>query len=330
MEIKYNKREKTVGMFIISLIFLLLICIVLLSRGQNWFKESVVYYTMFDENYNLKKNSAVKMFKADIGEIEDIVIVEDKVKITLAIYKEFATRIRIDAEAAVASPTFIGGEYVSITPGLKTSPVLDEGKTIRSIKKKSFSDIMDDFEIEKTAKKFIKAIQGVSDMAESLNDPNGPLFLIINNVESIVHDISQGKGSLGKLLKTEILMTNIISKLDRLDNILKNIEKTTDKTPDTIDYLNNNLKNLELAQEHLIEILIKVEDSAVSLKETLNNLKKGSCDVPRVTKTTKLGVQEIRDGVDNINKVVNSMKKNIFIRSNLSPEKKPEDTDAGL
>ncbi len=330
MEIKYNKREKIVGFFIISLISLLLICIVLLSRGQNWFKESVVYYTMFDESYNLKKDSAVKMFKADIGKIENIVIVEDKVKIKLAIYKEFSSRIRVDAEAAVASPTFIGGEYVAIVPGQKTSPVLDEGKTIRSIQKKSFSDIMDEFEIEKTAKKFIKAIQGVSDMAESLNDSNGPLLSIINNVEGMVYDITQGKGSLGKLLKTEILMTNIISKLDRIDNILENIEKTTDKTPYTVDYINNNLKTLETAQKYLIKILTKIDISAATLKETLNNLKKGSCDVPRVTKTTKLGVQEIREGVVNINKVVDSIKKNIFIRSNLSAEKKPEDTDAGF
>jgi ABC-type transporter Mla subunit MlaD len=67
-----------------------------------------------------------------------------------------------------------------------------------------------------------------------------------------------------------------------------------------------------------------------SVKLFSANLEKGSHDIPRVTQSAAQGIHEIRGAVDNIDKVVKSLKKNFLIKPNLSPEPEAENVDAGL
>ena len=62
----------------------------------------------------------------------------------------------------------------------------------------------------------------------------------------------------------------------------------------------------------------------------LENLKKGSQDVPRVTETAKAGIREIREGVENIDRVVQSLQRNFIIRSNLSEGPASAVSDVGI
>jgi phospholipid/cholesterol/gamma-HCH transport system substrate-binding protein len=49
-----------------------------------------------------------------------------------------------------------------------------------------------------------------------------------------------------------------------------------------------------------------------------------------VIRTTKRGIQEIRDGVDEINRLVKALEKTPVIRGNLPPKPEGKDLDAGL
>ena len=76
-----------------------------------------------------------------------------------------------------------------------------------------------------------------------------------------------------------------------------------------------------------------LEESRGSLKTIrliLENLKQGSQDIPRVTATAREGISEIRKGVENIDRVVQSLQRNIIIRSNMPDEPLSMDTDAGI
>ncbi len=163
MEMKFTHREKVVGLFMLSIFFLLLATVFLIGRGKDWFKTYVTYYTVFNESYNLNVNAAVKLSKADIGKVKSISLLDDKVKVELAILKDYAGRIKQDSVAVVESPTFIGSEYVSIKPGSAKSPLLHAGSEIPSEAKKSIGDIMAEFQIEEAAKKLVKTIEDIHD-----------------------------------------------------------------------------------------------------------------------------------------------------------------------
>lgn len=309
MELTFKRQEKIVGVFVLTIIILMLASVVIVGRGKDWFKTYVTYYTFFKETYNLKQGAPVKMSKADIGKVEQITLYEDRVRVKLLILEEYASRIKADSIAMVESPTFIGSEYVSIKAGSPEAPHLKEYDEIPSQAKKSIDDILAEFKIEETAKKVVAAVQDLSALASSLSDPKGPLYTALNNINSILahvegvtRDINEGKGNVGELLKTRSLLEKVYTELDRVDKILANIEDGSRKVGTEIDRVDR--------------ILANIED--------------GSRDVPQITTSVKRGVSEIRQGVKRIDSVVQAVQQNPLIKPSLPPEPKGEATDAGL
>jgi len=295
MELDFNKKEKIAGIFIIGIAILLLATVIIIGRGKDWFKTYITYYTAFEESYNLKVDTPVKLFNADIGKVKNITLVGDKVKVKLIILEDYQSRIRTDSVATVESPTLIGSEYISIIPGSKDAPLIPQEGEIPSRAKRSIADLLNEFQVEKTTKMVVDAVQEISRIVLLLRDPEGPLFTALDNanktlahIEKITRDISSGKGTLG----------NIIKSRDLLDHIHQNLDK--------------------------------VEDAIETLKTILSNIEKGSHDIPKATQSATKGIHEVRSAVENIDKVVQSLKQNFLIRSNLPPEPKGENVDAGL
>lgn len=329
MEVDYNKKEKIVGTFVIGIVVLMLAMLIIIGRGKDWFKTYVTYYTTFDESYNLKENAAVKLYRADIGKVKKIILAEDKVRVKLVILEDYSSRIRSDSVAIVDSPTFIGSEYISIIPGSADTPLIEEGGEIPSRGKKSVSDILAEFEVEKTAKMVIPAIQDVAEVAQIMRDPKGPLFTALDSfnktlfsLERVAHDIEAGKGTIGGIIRSRVILDKILSDLDKLDEILENINKASSKTPGIMGQVQDNLTAVK-------KIGDDVSESVSSIKRIIKQVEENR-DIPEITRSVKNGIQEIRDGVDEIDKVVQSLQENFLIKPNLPPEEKPENIDAGL
>jgi phospholipid/cholesterol/gamma-HCH transport system substrate-binding protein len=77
-------------------------------------------------------------------------------------------------------------------------------------------------------------------------------------------------------------------------------------------------------------IVKDIEKASRTLNVILANLEKGSHDIPRVTQSSAQGIHEIREAVDNIDKVFKSIKKNFLIKPNLPPEPEAKNVDARL
>ena len=329
MEVDYNKKEKIVGTFVIGIVILLLTMLIVIGRGKDWFKTYITYYTTFEESYNLKENAAVKLYKADIGKVKKITLNEDKVRVELVILEDYSSRIRSDSVAIVDSPTFIGSEYISIIPGSADAPLIKEGGEISSREKKSVSDILAEFEVEKTAKMVIPAIQDIAKVAQIIRDPKGPLFTALDSFnrtlfyfEKVARDIEAGKGTIGGIIRSRVILDKILSDLDKLSEILENINKASSKTPGIMDQVQGNLAAVK-------KIGDDVSESVSSIKRIVKQVEE-SHDIPEITHSAKNGIQEIRDGVEEIDKVVRSLQKNLLIKPNLPPEEVPENIDAGL
>ena len=330
MEIDYNKKEKIVGTFVIGIIVLMLAVLIIMGRGKDWFKTYITYYTTFEESYNLKENAAVKLYKADIGKVKKITLAEDKVSVKLLILEDYSSRIRSDSVAIVESPTFIGSEYIAIIPGSTEAPLIQESGEIPSREKKSVSDILAEFEVEKTAKMIIPAIQDFAQVAQIMRDPKGPLFASLDSfnrtlsyLERVARDIEAGKGTIGGIIRSREILDKIFSDLDKLGEILENINKASSMTPGIMDQARNNLATVK-------KIGDEVSESVSSIKRIIKQVEEESHNIPEIARSVKNGIQEIRDGVDKIDKVVQSLQENFLIKPNLPTEEKPENIDAGL
>ena len=251
MELNYSKKEKIVGIFVVFIGLLLLSTIIILGRGKNWFQDYNTYYTTFDESYNLKVGADVKLFKTNIGKVKAI-SVENKVTVKLAILSKYASRIRTDTITTVESPTFVGSEYISIIPGSADAPLLAKNGEIPSKAKKSITDILNEFEVEKAAKKLTRAIQDIAELTQALKNPEGPLLSTLENInkstqhiEHITNRIEAGDGTLGNLLTSTQLLDTIVGRLESVGEILAYLSQASSKTPATVDQVQNTLTGVK-------------------------------------------------------------------------------------
>jgi len=344
MATSYSRTEKSVGLFVICITVLLLTTAVIVGRGKDWFAEEVTFYTSFKESYNLQVNAAVKLFKADIGKVKQISLGEDNVKVKLAILAQYASRIRRDSVALVDSPTLIGSEYISIVPGTPSAPKIPAGGTIPSIEKKSISDVFKEFEVEKTAMLTVRMLQNLADLVTTMKDPEGPIVTTLTNLERTSTDlaritgrIERGEGAIGSLVTSRELIDRVLLNIDKVNTVLDDIQSASAKGPIILDQVSADLATIQTAGTGVVEnvqaLKVILEDARSSLETIqviLDNLKQGSQDIPQVTATAKEGIREIREGVEDIDRVVQSLQRNILIRSNLPNETMSMDTDAGI
>jgi len=313
MELKFSRMDRIVGLFIIAVMVLMLGTVVLVGRGKDWFRPTVTYYAQFKENYNLSAGSPVKLYKADIGKVKSVELVGDAVRVRLSIFEEYASRFRKDTVVTVESPTLIGSEYVSVRPGKPDAPLLPGGAQVTTEEKKSIKEILAEYEVEETAKRLTETIRNLADIIDELRDPEGPLFKSLNsieknlkNVETVTNDLKEGKGTVGQLLRSDELIDRVNTSMERLDNVLQNLEGATP------------------------EVTENLRESMEKIREITANLEKGSRDVPAIIRTTKRSIQDIREGVDEVNRVVKALEKNYLIRGNLPPKPEGQGLDAGL
>lgn len=343
MELNYSKKEKIVGIFVVFIGLLLLSTIIILGRGKNWFQDYNTYYTTFDESYNLKVGADVKLFKTNIGKVKAI-SVENKVTVKLAILSKYGSRIRTDTLTTVESPTFVGSEYISIIPGSADAPLLPKEGEIPSKAKKSISDILDEFEVEKTAKKLVRAIQDIAELTQALKNPEGPLLSALENInkttqhiEHITKRVEAGDGTLGNLLTSTQILDTLVMRLESVGEILAYISQASSKTPAAVDQVQNTLTGVKEITDGITEsvgllknILIEFEKNLPHIQAILENAEKGSQDVPEITTSVTHIIQEARDEIENVDKVIQSLQNNFLIKPNLPPEPVGENTDAGL
>ena len=343
MELNYSRKEKIVGIFVVFIGLLLLSTVIVLGRGKNWFQDYNIYYTTFDESYNLKVGADVKLFKTNIGKVKSI-SVDNKVRIKLAILEKYESRIRTDTLITVESPTFVGSEYISIIPGSADAPLLPQEGEIQSKAKKSIGDVLAEFEVEKTAKKLVQAIQDIADFTQTLKDPKGPLLSAIENInqttkhiENITKAVEAGDGTLGNLLTSTQLLDVILIRLESVGEILAYLSEASSKTPGTVDQVQSSLSGVKEITDGVSEsvallknILTEIEKNMPAIQTILENTEKGSRDVPEITTSVTRIIQEARDEIENVDKVIQSLQNNFLIRPNLPPEPVGENTDAGL
>ncbi|MGE5844072.1 MAG: MlaD family protein, partial [Syntrophaceae bacterium] len=234
MELKFSRMDRVVGVFIIAVVALMVSTVVLIGRGKDWFRPTVTYFVEFKENYNLMPGSPVKLYKAEIGKVKDVTLVGDAVRVRLSIFEEYHNRFRQDTVVTVESPTFIGSEYVAVRPGKPDSPLIPPSGTVKSEEKKTLSQILAEYEVEETAKRLTETIRNLADIIDELRDPQGPLFASLNsieknlkNLETVTTGLKEGEGTAGQLLRSDELINRVNTSMERLDNVLKNVEGAT-------------------------------------------------------------------------------------------------------
>ncbi|MGB6380524.1 MAG: MlaD family protein [Syntrophobacteria bacterium] len=315
MRLQYSTMERMTGAFILLTLIVFLFTVAVVGRGKNWFRKHVVYYTAFEEGYNLVSGSRVKLLGTDIGSVTDVLLTTgNKVKVQVKVLAEYASRIRANSVATVESPTVIGSEYINIRPGTSKAAVIPPEGMIPTKEKKKFTEYLEQYEIGAKLEHIGKILEDLALITDQLKDPKGPFFGTFSNLQQITGTVEAGEGSLGRLIKSDELY-------EHMDTFVATLQETA-------DYLVRAGVNIEKGSEHLEKATREGPEMVDKTQELLDRLLKVQVILEKVmTEVPEISAQA-REGMQEVNRILDSVKENFLIRPNLPPP--PDSETHGL
>jgi phospholipid/cholesterol/gamma-HCH transport system substrate-binding protein len=292
--IPYSTAEKLAGLVLLATFGLIVGAMVLVGLGRDWFRSYTDYFALYHEGYGLLPGVKVKFLRTDIGRISRLEITpNDRVKVHLKIQSEFASRVRGDGQANVKSPTIVGSYYIEIVPGGPRSLPIPPGGQIPSEEPKTIDDIIMALRLEEKLTQFEDIMVNIESLTAQLQDPQGPILGTMDNVKRITGQVAAGEGSLGGLVSRDDAYNEILAMLAELREVSVNLNAMAGT-------LNKDIPELTAKID---VILAQIEMGARSVPE----LARGA-----------------REGVRDVNQVLDSVKRNFLIRGNLTPDPPPD------
>jgi phospholipid/cholesterol/gamma-HCH transport system substrate-binding protein len=318
MRLQYKTSEKVTGIFILLTLLIFLFIVATVGRGKNWFRKHITYYTTFQEGYNLTPGSRVKLFGTDIGKVTDVVLTADnQVRVKIRVLATYGSRLRADSTAIVESPTFIGSEYIAISPGSANAPGIPPESVIPSKEKKKLTEYLDEYDVEDKLKRFGEIIEDLARITAQLKDSDGPLLGTLGNIHRLSVSIDAGEGTLGRILRTDDLYYLIKNELETVAEILASIKDTADRSVKITEKAGAIAENLEQTMSTAPEIITKVDELLDKMLQVAALLTEAMIEVPEISREAKEGMREV-------NNLLDAVKKNFLVRPYLPPPAEPE------
>lgn len=286
-----NKRAVTVGIFVVLGLVFLVAGILVIGNIHQTFSRKLRVTTLFDDVNGLQKGSNIWFSGVKIGTVKQVDFYgASQVKVVMNIDKEAQQYIRKDAKVKISTDGLIGNKIIVIYGGSSLTSFVTEDDTLS---------------VEKTF--------STEDMINTLQENNMNLVSITSDFKVISKKLAAGEGSIGRLLNDDAVYRNIeattaslnqasvraqqlmaslnafTSKLNQkgtfandlvTDTVmmasLRSTLKELNQVADTASRFISQLKQSANDPKSMVGTLLKDEQSAVHLKETMKNLDSGS------------------------------------------------------
>lgn len=286
-----NKRAVTVGIFVVLGLVFLVAGILVIGNIHQTFSKKLRVTTLFDDVNGLQKGSNIWFSGVKIGTVKQVDFYgASQVKVVMNIDREAQQYIRKDAKVKISTDGLIGNKILVIYGGSERVSFVTEDDTLG---------------VEKTL--------STEDMMSTLQENNLNLVSITSDFKIISKKLAAGEGTIGKLLnddavfknieattaslnaasnKAQQLMTSLTtftSKLNQKGTLANDLVTDTVMVASlrsTVKELNEvagnasvfiaDLKQSANDPKSMVGTLLKDEQSAAHLKETMKNLDSGS------------------------------------------------------
>lgn len=169
------------GIFVIVGTAVFVLAIYFIGNKQNLFGNTVQINAVFNNVNGLQPGNNVRYSGIDVGTVRSITMINDTaIKVNMALQRNIISYMHSNAIATINSDGLVGSMVVNIIPGEGTSKKVTPGNYI-----KSYNRVR------------------TEDMLKTLTVTNENAALLTEDLLKITHQINNGKGSIGVLLKDE-------------------------------------------------------------------------------------------------------------------------------
>jgi phospholipid/cholesterol/gamma-HCH transport system substrate-binding protein len=198
-----NTRAFVVGIFIFLGIAIFVVTVLTLGGQQKTFQKSITIQAVFDDINGLQKGNNIWFSGVKIGTVKKISFYGNaQVLVEMNIDEASRQYIRKNAKARISSDGLIGNKIIVIYPGASKSPSVEAGDMLGVEKAMNPDEMMITFQAN-----------------------NRNLLDITNDFKVITKNIVQGKGTVGKLLTDETLVSEFQTTMGMLKRTSSNAQR---------------------------------------------------------------------------------------------------------
>jgi len=279
-----NKRGIYVGLFILIGILFLVGGVLTIGNLHSTFQKKITVSTVFGDVNGLQSGNNIWFSGVKIGTVKKIEFYgKSQVKVTLNINTESKKYIRKDAKVKISTDGLIGNKILVIYGGSETVAEVEEGDTLANEVMLSTEDIMNTFQQNNL---------NVLKLTQKLSDGEGSIGKLINS-DDLYNQLASTANSLQKASANAQVLTASLSqftaKLNKkgtlandlvTDSVTFNSMKKSvfalQKTMDSVNVFVNDLKEAGKNPKSPVGVLLRDEKAGAELKNTISNLEKGS------------------------------------------------------
>ena len=299
-----NTLETRLGIFV-ALAVIAAVLILETVGGVERFRRGYHMYADFKTVQELKIGNPVKMAGVEIGRVEDIRITNNAVRVTMKLQKN----VKTDSIAIVRFTGLLGQNYIAIEFGSPDAPRATEGTVLKTEEQPDLSAIMQKIDnvasgVENLTKSFTgeKIDNLLGPFTDFIKANRVPLTATIANLQSISTQISEGKGTVGKLIYDDSLYNSaslaVANLQTNLQDTASEIKLTLADARKLIDQANSGQGTLGklLTDEALYRA---ATDSMTNLNQILQKINRGEGSVGKLVndqefyKNAKLSLQKL-------------------------------------
>jgi phospholipid/cholesterol/gamma-HCH transport system substrate-binding protein len=260
----------------------------------------------------LKVGDRVKMAGVEVGRVEKIGLDgdSDKVRVSMKLHRN--ATVRTDSTATVKFVGLMGQNYVAMDFGKPGSPRAEEGAYIKAEEQPDFSDMMKKIDdVASGVQNLTKSFTGdkidnlLGPFTDFLKANQGPLTATIANINSISRQISQGQGTVGRLIYDDSLYNSAMSSVTNLQDAASEIKLTIADARQIIAQANSGQGTIGklLKDESLYR---ETTASMTNLREILQKINQGQGSVGKLVndqefyKNAKLTLQKLDQATEGL------------------------------
>jgi phospholipid/cholesterol/gamma-HCH transport system substrate-binding protein len=297
-----NTLESRLGLFV-ALIVIAAFFIMFIIGGFDRFQRGLQLHALFNSVHELKVGDRVKMAGVEIGKVEAITLSTNKVNVTMKV--RAAAAVKTDCTATINFAGLMGQNFVSLDFGSPAAPLATDGTILATAEQPDLSVIMQKIDnvatgVENLTKSFSgdKIDNLLGPLTDFLKQNSGPLTATIANIKSITGQISEGKGTVGKLIYDDALYTSALTTVSNLQSTSDEIKLTVGDARKIIDSVNSGEGTVgKLVKDE--KLYTEATASMTNLKEILQKINQGQGTVGKLVndqefyKNAKLTLQKV-------------------------------------
>ena len=300
MYFRIKNFDRFVGLFVLIALVLIVITLLSLGKEQKWFEQRYRYTVVFNKVPGLKAGTPVTISGMEVGTVQSLRLnPQNKVELTLEVFKTYRDYIRRDSQATIAS-ALIGGKAVDITVGSPGEPPLPEGGTITSLEPKELSDILKEVDVKTPLKKLDDALENVKAITQKLNDPRGELFTLLKNVEYVTAQLKNGQGNIGVILLDKVMHREISAAVEAIRRSASNIEEVTQNVSQISRDLPKMVSEVDQAVKEVPKILDEVKQATSGLPRIMEDFQQAAGQAPGIAKDVKGITGDVKEITGNV------------------------------